>query len=405
MKLLCILLSIFYVSISSAASFEGKVEDWKKEKGEKFSDPEANFKTVLKKLLESYVDKNVTEEELYRAATAGMLASLNSGKEGESWNTLLSPRMLDNFIIEKTGKLTGIGIVLSFDDKTGYARILGVIPNSAASKADLKKDDQILSVNGQRYKDKGLSDMALAIRGPVGDKVHLKVLREDRILNLTITRDVVSLTEVDAKKVDPQTGILTIGFYKEGTARKVEEKLGELNSKSLKKLIIDLRGNSGGTFDDAIKVAELFLPKGTVVVKTKSRGGKIEEYKSNREPWRSDVQLVILTDSNTASSAELLTAALKEGRQAMTIGNTTKGKWNVQSIEHLPNKFAIKYSVSKFESASGQSYEGTGMKPDLEIEGPKGPLLGELQKESDLAKRTKQDAPLKAAIEVSTNRL
>ena len=89
----------------------------------------------------------------------------------------------------------------------------------------------------------------------------------------------------------------------------------------------------------------------------------------------------------------------------MAIGGTTKGKWNVQTIENLSNRFAIKYSVAKFETASGQSYEGSGMKPDLEIEGPKGPMLAEVQKESDFSKRAKQDAPFKAAVEVSTARL
>ena len=76
------------------------------------------------------------------------------------------PANVDDFMIEKTGRLTGIGIVLEFDAKTGYARILNIIPNSAALKAGIKKDDQVLSVNGERYKGKSLADMAYAIRGP-----------------------------------------------------------------------------------------------------------------------------------------------------------------------------------------------------------------------------------------------
>jgi len=367
---------------------------------EKFSDPEANFKLVLKKIHESYVDKGVSDEDLYRAATAGMLSSLNSGKEGENWNVLFSPTMLQDFIIEKTGRLTGIGTVLDFDAKTGYAHVLNVIPNSAALKAGLEKDDQILSVNNKLFKDKTLAEMADAIRGPAGDSVRLKVLRGDQVLSVNVKRDVVSLPEVSTKQVDANTGLLTINYFKDGTATVVSQRLAELNTKNLKKLILDLRGNGGGTFEDAVKVAELFLSKGHVIARTVSRG-TTEEYKAHGEPWHPEAQIVILIDGATASSSELLTAALKDGRHALTIGEKTKGKWNVQMVEELPNKFAIKYSIAKVETADGKSYEGTGMKADIEMEGPKGPMLVEAQKEADVAKRMKMDAPFKAGVTLS----
>src|SRR5580700_10916201 len=94
--LLC--LSMFTAVSTQAASFEGQVEEWKGKPQETFSDPETNFKLVLKKLHESYIDREVSEAELYRAATAGMLAALNPGK-GEEWNALLSPPMLEDFMI------------------------------------------------------------------------------------------------------------------------------------------------------------------------------------------------------------------------------------------------------------------------------------------------------------------
>lgn len=400
MKTILILFGWFCVSSASAATFEGKVEDWKGKPKEAFSDPESNFKLVFKKLRDGYVDRDVTEEDLYRAATAGMLAALNSGKENESWNALLSPSMLEDFMIEKTGKLNGIGATLEFEEKTGYARVLMVIPNSAALKAGMKKDDVVLSVNGAKYKGKGLREMVREIRGPAGETVHLKVLRDDRVLSLNITRDKVILPTFGAKMVNSSTALLSIGFFSNETSSMVEEKLREFDRKSITKLILDLRGNGGGTFDDAVKVSEIFAPRNSTVVQTRSRDGQIREYKSNRDPWRPEVRIVVLTNKDTGSGAELLTASLKEERQAMTIGMTTQGKWNVQSVETLPNKFAVKYSILKFESPSGQSYQGTGMKPDIEIDGPKGTDLGNLQNESDLAKRISQDPPLKAAIEL-----
>ena len=384
-----------------AANFDGKVEEWTGKPGEKFSDAEANFKLVMKRLRENYVDKNLAEEDLYRAATAGMLAALNSGKENENWNVLLSPRMLEDFMVEKTGKLTGIGATLEFEPKTGTARVLAVLPDSAALKAGLKNDDEILSVNGEKYKGKTLADMVAMIRGPSGKVVHLKVLREDRILNFDIARNSVKLLELESTLIEPGTGLLTIGFFSTETSSLVSKKLESLAREKIKKLVVDLRGNSGGTFDDAVKVGELFLPKGKLIVRTKERDGKVTEYTSHREAWHPEVQLVVLTDKYTASGAELLTGALRNGRSAMVIGQTTKGKWNAQSLETLPNKFAIKYSVLKFESEDGKDYQGVGLKPDLEIDGPSGALLGNLQSETNLKKRINQDPPLKAAIEVA----
>lgn len=301
-------------------------------------------------------------------------------------------------MIEKTGHLTGVGITLEFEAKTGFGHILNVLSNSAALKSGLQVDDEILSVNGVNYKGKGLPDMAYAIRGPAGETVNLKILRGDKVFDVKVKRDVVTLPEVEAKVVDVNTGLLTLSYFKEGTAGVVEKKLEPLN---VKRLIIDLRGNSGGTFTDAVKVGELFVPKGDVIVRTRSRDGKKEEYTSSRSPWHPDVQIIVLTDKDTASGAELLTAALKEQRKALVIGAVTHGKWNAQSVETLPNKFAVKYSVLKFESGSGSSYDGEGLKPDLNIEGPTGAALTELQNRIDLVSRLKQDGPLRAALEVT----
>lgn len=398
MKIILYALTLCFLFSANAASFDGQISDWRNPKEDVFSSGEANFKLVLKKLTENYLDKTVTEDELYRAATAGMLAALNSGKEHEDFNALLSPRMLQDFIIEKSGKLTGIGATLEFDDKLGLIRVLDVLPNSPALKAGLKKDDIFLSVNGQKIKGKKLPEVVALVRGPAGQNVHLKVLRDDHLINFDVARDQVSLRAFQAKQLNPSTAYLMLGFFTSDTSEKVADALKEFKQKDIKKLIIDLRGNGGGTFDDAVKTAELFLPKGATIVQTVSRTGKAERYEAKREAWRPEVELVVITDHDTASSAELLTGALKEGRKATVVGLTTQGKWNAQNLETLSNKFAIKYTIYKFETASGKSFQGAGMKPDIEIDGPKGAALSALHNESDLSKRIDLDAPLKAAI-------
>ena len=165
----------------------------------------------------------------------------------------------------------------------------------------------------------------------------------------------------------------------------------------------NLRSNEGGLFDQAVKVAELFLNKDVGVVRTKSRDGSLTEYKSTGSAWSPNTKLVILTEHITASGAELFTAALKEGRGARVVGQATHGKWNAQTVEQLPNRFSIKYSTMLFETPSGLSYQGTGIKPDLEVIGPTEGKFVEVEAENDMKKRFGMDAPLRAAFELNTS--
>ena len=115
----------------------------KTKSAESFSDSEANFKQAMEKILSKHLDKNITKEDLYKAATQGMLASLNSGDE--TWNKLLSPEEMKNMKEDLSGKVTGIGVSIKFDDHTGYGQVLKAIAGSAAEKSGLQTDDQILS--------------------------------------------------------------------------------------------------------------------------------------------------------------------------------------------------------------------------------------------------------------------
>jgi len=115
------------------------------------------------------------------------------------------------------------------------------------------------------------------------------------------------------------------------------------------------------------------------------------------EAWSPQTRLVVLTDENTFSGAELLAASLKENRKALLVGTHTHGKWSVQSVEELPNKFTIKYSVMQFQSPSGQSYQGTGIKPDFEVSPAKEESLAERWSEKNPQVLLGIDTQLKAA--------
>ena len=166
------------------------------------------------------------------------------------------------------------------------------------------------------------------------------------------------------------------------------------------KLIIDLRDNQGGVFEKALDVADYFLNSGEVIVKTKSRDGSMKEYKAKGSAWSPETAIFILTSGETASSAEVLTAALKENRKAVIVGGKTRGKWTVEMLETLPNKFAIKYSVKQMQSPSGKSYQAQGITPDFNIGERVDTESVDLPSLQNSKLRLEKDPVLKAAYEL-----
>ena len=396
-NLVLIVFTLLFSSLSQAVMLE-KYSDWKDRPQEKFTDAEASFNLAMNKLMQEYVDKGISKEDLYRAATAGMLEALNSGEH--SWNTLLTPRELKEIQGDLSGKVSGIGVDIKFDKTTGYTQILSIIPDSPSAKAGLKRDDQILSVDGNRYKGKEFHDVVAAIRGKIGETVALKVLRDDKIISINVKREVIAWTPVELFKIDSSTQLLTIGYFTDKTPSLVEEKMSVINGSGVRNLIIDLRNNSGGSFDRAVQTAELFIPKGETIVSTKDREGKIQKFTSQKGLLRKDISVILLTNNNTSSGAELFTGALKDELGAKTVGEVTLGKWNAQMLEVLPNGFAIKYTIKGFQTPKGNSYQNVGLKPDVAVVMPKDAEPGYTRGKFDVSQRLEQDPQLKAATEL-----
>jgi carboxyl-terminal processing protease len=161
--------------------------------------------------------------------------------------------------------------------------------------------------------------------------------------------------------------------------------------------VIDLRGNAGGGFDSIVESVGYFLPKGTTVARVKRHDGKTESFVTHEEPLAGALPLAVLVDHDTSCGAELLSEALREERHAQLVGTGTLGKWSMQTVEDLPNGYAIKFTVGLFESPQGKNFDGVGLSPDVEV------ALGEteirwLDAMTDMRKRLAADAPLRAAV-------
>lgn len=383
--------------LALAKKEEADFASWRNKPEEPFSNGAATFEAVKQTLLKNYVNKGVTEEDLYRAAVEGMLSNMDPSMS--LWNKLMTPTEYKELIGDMQGRIVGIGIEVGFNETNGYADVMGVIPGTPAEKAGIKRGDQILRIDGQSFKGKQLRDLVYAIRGKDGSEVKLTVLHDDSIKNLKIKRQGLVWDSVTTQMVNQDIAVLFIRNFTDATPDLLKKNLNELKSKGIKGLIVDLRGNQGGAFEKTTESIEHFIPKNKVIVKAIKRGPIQEDLISKGEPVLSGVPLVVLINGHTKSGAEIMAGALKMSAGATTVGTHTYGKWSAQSVDELPNKYAIKYTTATFLAPDGSDLAGKGLQPDIVVEFNEDEAA-KLQSQRNIEQRVQADVQLQTAINV-----
>jgi carboxyl-terminal processing protease len=397
MKTLCVLLTLFATSSAGAQPKDSHddYDDWKNKPREKFSDGERAFREVKETLLKEYVDDKLTDDDLWRAATAGML----QGAAGRKWDKLLSPGEYGELLGDLYGEMVGIGVEIKFDAEAGAIVILGAIPGSPAERAQLRGGDRVLKVDGRSFKGLQMRDAVYGMRGKIGQPVTLTILRDDQVLQKTIVRAPIVWAPVTDLMLPNDLALVTVKAFTDKTPGLLRAALQRVSQGKLRGLVIDVRANEGGNFERVIDCAGLLLPKGKIIVNSVHRGGKEEAIRSAGEPVVPGVPLAVLINGQTASGAEILAAALKQELGARLVGKKTFGKWNAQKVGTLPNKWAFKYTTGLFRTSRGESLDGKGLEPDLEIDQDEA-VTEKAMRVHDAAARLAADAQLRAAVAI-----
>lgn len=361
---------------------------------EPFRDAQKNFDAARKVLLEDYYRTSLTEEDLYHAALAGMLEGADPAMH--KWNKLLSPTELAQLRADLRGELVGIGAVIDLDPATGYIDVKGVIPGTPADRAGIAPPDKIVTIDGKLYKGLTLRDAIADIRGKAGDTVTLSILRGAQLVSVPVVREKIAYDTVQGSMITPDVGLVRIPAFNERTAAALHDALSTIAAAHARALVVDVRDNPGGSFDAAVDVASEMVPAGATVVSIAKRD-RVEPFVSKGGPVIAGVPVAVVVDHATASSAELLTAALRDLVHATVVGSGTQGKWTVQRIDDLPNGYAIKYTTGIFSSPSGKSYEGVGLTPDLEVDMPDD-AIARARGITDPARRLADDTQLRTAV-------
>ncbi len=300
-----------------------------------------------------YVD-SVNRDELEEVAIPAMLSKL------DPHSTYIPAKDLKRANEPLQGNFDGIGI--SFNLLTDTILVISTIPGGPSEKVGLQPGDKIIFVNDSLVAGKKITDekaMSM-LKGPRGTVVRLKILRKghDELLPFEITRDKIPMYSIDVSyMINGNTGFIKINNFALTTYEEFMNALHELKEKGMTKLILDLRGNSGGVMDAAIRIANEFLEEGQVIVYTQGRTQPRDEAVANGNGEFKTGDLVILIDEWSASASEILAGAIQDNDRGTIIGRRSFGKGLVQEPVMFSDGSGIRLTIARYYTPTGRSIQ------------------------------------------------
>ncbi len=315
---------------------------------------------------QNLLSKNYTSKEQAYTAVREALKQL-----GDPYTRFLAPEEYQALNEESIyGQLSGaLGIQVKQDEKTKQLTVEDTLLNSPARKAGLKAGDRIVAIDGKPTKEMKKEDASKLIRGKAGTAVTLQIKRQQKILNLKVTRANFELPKVSYTL--KQEGAKRIGYIRltefSATAPKqMRGAIASLNSKRVNGFVLDLRGNPGGLFLASVDIARMWIDNGAIVCEVERDLGS-KNFSADRTALTKQ-PLVVLVDGNSASASEILAGALKDNKRAVVVGSQTFGKALVQQLQPLSDGSGMTVTVGHYFTPKGTDINHKGIAPNVRID-------------------------------------
>ena len=362
------------------------------------------FANVYKNLHQNYVD-DVDPGKTMKVAIDAMLASM------DPYTNYFAESDMEDVKMQVLGQYGGIGSLIH--QEGGNIYIAEPYKDLPADKAGLKIGDRILAVNGESTEGRSNADVSAAMRGQAGTDVTLRLERDGKQFDVTITRAEIRLPNLSySGMVAGNIGYIRLDEFTQNAAKNVRDAFRQLkrDHPDLKGVILDLRGNGGGLMSEAVDIVNIWVKAGELVVETKGKvASKNIKSRTRMAPEDLDIPLAVLINGSSASASEIVSGSLQDLDRAVIIGDRSFGKGLVQNIVPMPYNSQMKITVSKYFIPSGRCiqaidykhrdengravkvpdslktafstrngrtvYDGFGIEPDVEVEHETSSLL------------------------------
>jgi carboxyl-terminal processing protease len=334
-----------------------------------------------------YVDKKAIDpKKMYYGAIQGMVAAV-----GDPYTVFLPPESQKAISEDLGGSFEGVGIELGYN-KDKLLSVIAPLPGSPAEKAGVQPGDIIVKINGKEASNTSLPDAVSQIRGPKGTSVSLELFRDGDTKTRTVdlTRDTIVVKSVNYQTKTTASG-KKIGYIKlarfgERTDEEWNQAVSDALGAGVQGIILDLRNDPGGYFEDAIYVASEFIEKGNVVQQENAQGQK-QGFPSRGNGKLTKLPLIVLINKGSASSSEIVAGAIQDYKKGKLLGNQSFGKGTIQESQNLPGGTGIHITTAKWLTPLDRWIHGIGLTPDIKVDAgddrSKDPQLDEALKNLD----------------------
>lgn len=339
-----------YILIAAALSVSAAINTQAQSKSFKLGQWSEIHNAIIMELNRSYVD-SLPVDRIMRAGVDAMLEELDP-------YTIYIPEEENEdlqLMISKT--YGGIGAIIH-KAKNENVIINEPYAGSPAQKYGLQCGDEILEIDGVKTKGLETKESSDRMKGKPGTTVVFKVkkVHSGDTLDIPIIRERIHFPDIEyAGMLDDTTGYILQSSFTDNVSKDMRSKVMELKDRGMKRLVLDLRGNGGGLMSEAIGIVSIFVPKGSLVVTSKGNTpDSIKEFRTSTEPLDTEIPIIVMIDSGSASSSEIVSGALQDMDRAVIMGKRSYGKGLVQSIRPLPYNGQMKITTAKYYTPSGR---------------------------------------------------
>lgn len=323
-----------------------------------------NIQAVYEIILSNYIE-DVSEETLVEGALSGMVSAID-----DPYSQYLNIEETETMDETISSSFEGIGAeIMSLNDQIV---IVSPIKGAPAEKAGLLPNDIVLSADGVSLAGMTASEAVTLIRGERGTTVSLEIQRGSQTFTVDIVRDTIPIETVafELSEENPEIGVISVFSFARPTYDEIVVAVESLREQGAKKFVFDFRQNPGGLLDQALKIGNMFVEDGAVLLQTEEKNGNPYIIKASDEEYgefQVDEPVIMLIDEGSASASEIVAGIMKEEAAVPLVGMTTFGKGTVQSIYPLTEDSELKLTVAKWLTPAGNWIHGEGIAPDHEV--------------------------------------